>query len=314
MHGWLKPGAAAPTFRACILSGPPVGLDRQEERIMATQAVTLPKLPNLTHLATDPALVVPFVVNNILHVLGAAAILVIGFWLAGKADYLVGRALRKSKHVDEMLRGFFSSIARYFVLTVTVLAVLSQFGIQTTSLVAVIGAASLAIGLALQGTLSNLAAGVMLLIFRPFRIGNSVTVGGNTGTVKALSLFWTEIVTDANVQVIIPNGSVWGQPIKNMSAYAAPVPTAELRMPAPPGLPLNAAREKILEIVKETPKVLATPAPNVLLDRGGTDNAIQLVATFAPDGDVASQVKSDILRAVEERLDMPAKAPQPVLA
>jgi small-conductance mechanosensitive channel len=69
-----------------------------------------------------------------------------------------------------------------------------------------------------------------------------------------------------------------------------------------------------LEIVKETPKVLATPAPNVLLDRGGTDNAIQLVATFAPDGDVASQVKSDILRAVEERLDMPAKAPQPVLA
>jgi small conductance mechanosensitive channel len=75
------------------------------------------------------------------------------------------------------------------LLTVTVLAVLSQFGIQTTSLVAVIGAASLAIGLALQGTLSNLAAGVMLLIFRPFRIGNSVTIGGNSGTVKALSLF-----------------------------------------------------------------------------------------------------------------------------
>jgi small conductance mechanosensitive channel len=186
---------------------------------------------------------------------------------------------------------------------VTVLAVLSQFGIQTTSLVAVIGAASLAIGLALQGTLSNLAAGVMLLIFRPFRIGNSVTVGGNTGTVKALSLFWTEIVTDANVQVIIPNGSVWGQPIKNMSAYTTPVPTAELRMPVPEGLPLIEAREKILAIVEATPRILPAPAPNVLLDRGGTDNAMQLVATFAPDGDVAGQVKSDILTAVNEQLE-----------
>jgi len=274
-----------------------------KEIFMATPPVNLPKLPNVSQLASDPTLITAFVVNNVLHVLGALAILVIGFWLAGKADYLAGRFLRKSKHVDEMLRGFFSSIARYFVLTVTVLAVLSQFGIQTTSLVAVIGAASLAIGLALQGTLSNLAAGVMLLIFRPFRIGNSVTVGGNTGTVKALSLFWTEIVTDANVQVIIPNGSVWGQPIKNMSAYAAPVATAELRMPVPEGLSLNEAREKILAIVEATPKVLPAPAPTVLLDRGGTDNAMQLVATFAPDGDVAGQVKSDILRSTSELLE-----------
>jgi small conductance mechanosensitive channel len=280
---------------------------------MATPAVTLPKLPNISHLATNPTLFVTFVLNNVLHMLGALAILVIGFWLAGKADYLVGRGLRNSKHFDEMLRGFFSSIARYFVLTVTVLAVLSQFGIQTTSLVAVIGAASLAIGLALQGTLSNLAAGVMLLIFRPFRIGNSVTVGGNTGTVKALSLFWTEIVTDANVQVIIPNGSVWGQPIRNMSSYAAPVPTAELRMPVPVGLPVNQAREKILAIVAATPRVLPAPAPNVLLDRGGTDNAMQLVATFAPDGDVAGQVKSDILTAVNEQLETHRQT-QPAMA
>ena len=137
------------------------------------------------------------------------------------------------------------------MLTVTVLAVLSQFGIQTTSLVAVIGAASLAIGLALQGTLSNLAAGVMLLIFRPFRIGNSVTIGGNSGTVKALSLLWTEVVTDANVQVIIPNGIVWGQPIKNMSTSAAPAAPAalaampELRMSVPAGM---VAREELATI------------------------------------------------------------------
>jgi len=204
-------------------------------------------------MAMDPSLIVPFILDNALHFLGAFAILLIGFWLSGPADPLVARGLRQSKHVDEMLRGFFSSIARYFVLTVSVLAVLSQFGIQTTSLVAVIGAASLAIGLALQGTLSNLAAGVMLLIFRPLRIGNSVTIGGNSGTVKALSLLWTEVVTDANVQVIIPNGIVWGQPIKNMSTAAAPA-----------GMALDEAQRRIVAIVKATPKVLPSPAPMLL--------------------------------------------------
>ena len=115
------------------------------------------------------------------------------------------------------------------MLTLTVLAVLSEFGIQTTSLVAILGAASLAVGLALQGTLSNLAAGVMLLIFRPFRISHKVQIGGNTGIVKALSLFWTELVTDDQVQVIVPNSNVWGQPLRNFSIYPTPPHTAEVR-------------------------------------------------------------------------------------
>jgi len=267
---------------------------------MATATAT-PVLPNLATLAVNPALIVPFVLSNALHVIGAAVILVVGFWLSGRAEALVSRLLRRSKHVDDMLRGFFASIARYFILTITVLAVLSQFGIQTTSLVAVIGAASLAIGLALQGTLSNLAAGVMLLIFRPFRTGNSVTIGGTTGSVRALSLFWTEVVTDANVQVIIPNGSVWGQPIRNMSTYAAPTATSELRLPVPPGLSLDEAQNRLAAIARATPRVKAEPAPSVLVDRGGADNALQLVVTFAPEGDSAPLVKSDILRAVEAR-------------
>ncbi len=273
---------------------------------MATAATPVIPVPNIQHLASDPQVILPFVLSNAMHLLGAVLILAIGFWLSGRADFLVGRALRKSKHVDEMLRGFFGSIARYFVLTITALAVLSQFGIQTTSLVAVIGAASLAIGLALQGTLSNLAAGVMLLIFRPFRIGHSVTVGGNTGTVRALSLFWTEIVTDANVQIIIPNGSVWGQPIKNMTTYTAPVAAAQMIVPVPAGWSLNDARNRITDIVKATAKVLPNPAPSVLLDRGGANNDLQFVVTFTPDGDAAGQVKNDILRAIDEQM-----VPQP---
>ena len=132
---------------------------------------------------------------------------------------MVVRAFSRTPHFDPMLRGFFGSLARYLVLTVTVLAVLSEFGIQTTSLVAVIGAAGLAVGLALQGTLSNLAAGIMLLIFRPFKIGHKVQIGGNIGTVKELTLFWTELETDDKVQVIVPNGGVWGQPLRNYSIY-----------------------------------------------------------------------------------------------
>jgi small conductance mechanosensitive channel len=267
-----------------------------------TMAITSSPIaaPNIGRLVNDPELIIPFVLDNTLHVLGAIAIFIIGFWIAGRADYLVGHALQNSRHIDEMLQGFFSSIARYFVITVTLLAVLSQFGIQTTSLVAVIGAASLAIGLALQGTLSNLAAGVMLLIFRPFRIGHSVTVGGNTGTVRSLSLFWTEIVTDTNTQVIVPNGSVWGQPIRNMTSYTAPVPTVQLRVPVPAGWGLGDACTRINDIVTTTPKVLATPPPTALLDRGGIDNGIQIVITFAPEGDTAGEVKNDVLRAIDE--------------
>lgn len=274
---------------------------------MATASSPAAVAPGLGHVLANPALIIPFVLDNALHCVGAVAILVVGFWLAGRADVLVGRALRHSKHIDEMLQSFFSSIARYFVLTVTVLAVLSQFGIQTTSLVAVIGAASLAIGLALQGTLSNLAAGVMLLIFRPFRIGHSVTVGGNSGTVHSLSLFWTEIVTDSNTQIIIPNGSVWGQPIRNMTTYPQPTGTAQLRVPVPTGWGLNDACGRIRQIVGATPKVLANPAPSAVLDRGGTDNDIQIVVTFAPDGDTAGSIKHEVLRAIDEQMERPAR-------
>jgi small-conductance mechanosensitive channel len=150
---------------------------------------------------------------------GAVAILIIGLWLSGKAHMLVMRMLRRAPHFDLMLVGFFGAIVRYLILTITVLAILSQFGIQTTSLVAVLRAAGLAVGLALQGTLSNLAAGVMLLIFRPFRVDQSVQVGSVQGTVKEVSLFWTELVTADNVQIIVPNSAVWGQLLRNYNFY-----------------------------------------------------------------------------------------------
>lgn len=153
-----------------------------------------------------------------LNIVFAILILIIGFMIAGWVKRMVLRVCSKSETIDDTLGAFFSSIARYIIIIFTILAVLGRFGIETASLIAILGAASLAIGLALQGTLSNVAAGVMLLIFRPFKVGEFVDVAGHAGSVKTIGLFVTEMATGDNVKIIIPNGQIWGSSIKNFSA------------------------------------------------------------------------------------------------
>ena len=253
-------------------------------------------------------LLLPLIVSNGLNVIGAIVILCVGLWLAGRSHMLVVRALGKAPHFDEMLKSFFGSLVRYLVMTVTVLAVLSQFGIQTTSLIAVLGAAGLAVGLALQGTLSNLAAGVMLLIFRPFRIGHKVQVAGITGTVTELSLFWTELVSDDKIQIIVPNGSVWGQALRNYSHYPVPVKAGEARFRVAETIDLEAALAKVLSIAQAHDKVLKDPAPSIMVDRTTADNALEIVLAFSTaDGDTA-KVRSDLIRSVHTAL-LPATEP-----
>lgn len=243
----------------------------------------------------------PLILSNALNAVEAVIILLIGLWLSSKVHLLVARMLSRAPNFDSMLKSFFGSLARYLVLTVTVLAVLSKFGIQTTSIVAVLGAAGLAIGLALQGTLSNLAAGVMLLIFRPFKIGQKVQIGGNAiGTVTDLSLFWTELVTDDKVQIIVPNAGVWGQPLRNFSIYPAPPRAGEVRFPVADGTVLDPAVEKVRAVVEAEPRVLADPPPSVLLDRGPA--AIEIVVAFATQNETAA-VKSDLIKAMDGALD-----------
>jgi small conductance mechanosensitive channel len=248
---------------------------------------------------------VPLIVSNGLNVLGAIVILIVGWWLAGRADRLVVRMLGRTPHFDEMLTRFFGSLTRYSVLTITGLAVLSEFGIQTTSLIAVLGAASLAVGLALQGTLANLAAGVMLLIFRPFRIGHQVQVGGADGVVKELTLFWTELVTSENVQVIIPNHSVWGQMLRNFSVYPpspAPPAAAEVRFRIPETTQLDRVMAKVAAAADAVPNILRDPAPSVLLDRSAADNAMEIVVGFVADKTPVTAVRSELIKAVHDVL------------
>ncbi|MGK0267317.1 MAG: small conductance mechanosensitive channel, partial [Maricaulis sp.] len=124
----------------------------------------------------------------------------------------------KSERIDDTLGRFFASLAYWGLMIVVLIAVLSRFGVETTSLVATLGAATLAIGLALQGTLSNLAAGVMIVLFRPYGLGDWVEVAGQAGTVTDINLFTTELATGDNKKVIVPNGQSWGSVITNYSA------------------------------------------------------------------------------------------------
>jgi small conductance mechanosensitive channel len=138
-------------------------------------------------------------------------------WGAGIARRAMGRVHRHNGEPDITLQSFVASLIRYLVIIVGMVAVLQQLGVQTTSVLAVLGAASIAVGLALQGTLSNVAAGVMLLLFRPYRVGDMVEIAGRMGTVKTLDLFVTELATVDNLKVMAPNGKIFGDFIVNYS-------------------------------------------------------------------------------------------------
>ena len=152
-------------------------------------------------------------------IVGAFFIFVVGFLLAGVFGRRLRRLGKTYEHLDATLFNFLGNFLRYVILAFTTMFVLNRFGIQTTSVVAIIGAASLAIGLALQGTLSNVAAGVMIIFFRPLKIGDFVEVNGVTGTVRDITLNYTEIASLGNVKVVVLNADVWGNTIYNYSVY-----------------------------------------------------------------------------------------------
>jgi small conductance mechanosensitive channel len=156
-----------------------------------------------------------------LSVLGAIGILVVGWMVSNWISRMVVNGLARTGRIDQTLRDFLGSLVRYALLVFTGLAVLNQFGIQTASVIAVLGALGLAIGLALQGTLSHVAAGVMLLMFRPFKIGDNIEAAGLAGQVREIGLFATELVTPDRVQIIIPNAQIWDKPVKNFTRYGA---------------------------------------------------------------------------------------------
>lgn len=227
----------------------------------------------------------------------AVIILTVTWWASVWASRLVRRLISRvhgGGPPDVTLQGFAGSATRYLVMIVGVIAVLQQLGVQTTSILAVLGAASLAVGLALQGTLSNVAAGVMLLLFRPYRVGDVVEIGGRVGSVRTLDLFVTELTTPDNLKVVLPNGKVFGDVIVNTSFHNRRRVDAVARVDTKREIaPLMASLKARAEA---NPLVLADPAPTVELT-GLSEAFVELtVRAWTQGGDFAA-VKSDLMLA-----------------
>lgn len=230
------------------------------------------------------------------HLLGALGVALIGVFVAGRVERITRRGLLAAPHMDPTVGAFLSSLAYYAVLLVVVLIILQVIGIQATSIVAVLGAATLAIGLALQGTLSNVAAGIMLLIYRPFRLGDTIDVAGKSGTVKNLNLFMTELASADNVQVLIPNAQVWGAaPLTNLSVY----PTRRLTVTVPVTLDrdVKAIESKIRAALDQDERILKTPPFDVTTSRL-SDKFVELSVQAWVNAADAATARADLIRSL----------------
>src|SRR5690606_36230548 len=213
-------------------------------------------------------------------------------WAGRLARGALTRVQARRGDADVTLASFASSMARNVVLIMGLIAVLQQLGVKTTSIIAVLGAASLAVGLALQGALSNVAAGVMILLLRPYRVGDTIESSGRTGKVEALDLFITELSTPDNLKVVIPNGKLFGDVIVNHTFHARRRSDVVLR------LPLSADIQKIMQRLQqrlmEDPRVETTPAPVVELT-GAAETWVELAVRPWAAREYVGAVKSDVI-------------------
>ncbi|MBT6787449.1 MAG: mechanosensitive ion channel, partial [Acidiferrobacteraceae bacterium] len=195
--------------------------------------------------------------------LAAVVILTLGLWLSGRVASIINKGAKRSRHIDDTLRPFLSSLARYAILIVTIISVLARVGVQTTSIVAALGAMGLAVGLALQGTLQNISAGLMLLVLRPFQVGDYIDASGISGTVETIGLFSTEMTTYDGIYQAVPNVSLWNTSILNYSR----LPTRRLDVPV--GIAYEDDIEKamalLLDHLQQDSRVMSEPAPQVLV-------------------------------------------------
>jgi len=245
-------------------------------------------------------LVINVVTEYGINVIGAILILIVGFWFAGRARNWAKKLFDKTDTIDPTLTTFLSNAVRYLIIIFTVLAVLDRFGVETTSFVAIIGATGLAIGLALQGTLSNVAAGVMLLFFRPFKVGDFIEGGGHSGTVKSLSLFVTHMNTPDNVEIIVPNNALWGSSIKNFSFN--PTRRVDFVFGIGYGDDIDKAQDILADVIKADERVHADPEPFIVVGELGASSVDLIVRVWCNGGDYWG-IKFDLTKNVKQRFD-----------
>jgi small conductance mechanosensitive channel len=242
---------------------------------------------------------VPLITRYGMQVLGAVVILIVGKFAASIAAKLVRKGLTRAK-VDPALVGFLGAAVNIAVMAFAVIAALAKFGIETTSFIAVLGAAGFAVGFALQGSLANFASGVMILIFRPIRIGDLVEAGGYLGKIVDVGIFVTTMNTLDNKKIIIPNGVITGNVINNVNGNG----TRRVDMVAGISYADDMTKAKqILEgILAEHPKVLADPARTVAVSELG-DSSVNLVVRPWVEADDYWTVWFDVTQRTKEEFD-----------
>jgi small conductance mechanosensitive channel len=219
---------------------------------------------------------------------GAIVLLVVGWTVAGWIRRVIRRTLDRVPVLDETLKPFIANLVRYAVLIFVLIAVLNQFGVQTTSIIAVLAATGLAIGLALQGMLANVASGVMLLFLRPFNVGEYVEAGGIAGTVAEIGLFNTEIKSSAGPGLVVPNSKIWDGPITNFSRN----PTRRFDIAVGIGYDddIDGAMALLKGLLTGDDRVLDDPEPLVVVQELGDSAVIINLRAWTRSGDYGATV------------------------
>ncbi|MFT7286334.1 MAG: small conductance mechanosensitive channel [Halieaceae bacterium] len=258
------------------------------------------ELPSLASLNIgDPEKWIELTLGYSIDLLMAILIFYIGRMVIGRIVAVTSR-LMLARQMDETLANFVCSILRWLGLLFVVIAALSQLGVDTTSLIALLGAAGLAVGLALQSSLANFAAGVMLIVFKPFNKGDFVEAGGAMGTVESITIFTTVMTTPDNKEIIVPNGAIIGGTITNFSAR--PTRRVDMVFGVSYGDDLREAKRILEEIVAADSRVLAEPAPVITVGALADSSVNFLVRPWVNSSDYWN-VLWDTTEAVKLRFD-----------
>ena len=232
-------------------------------------------------------------------IIGAVLILIAGRIAAGIGRKVTRNALTRGG-TDPSLVTFIGNIVYYIVFIFAIVAALAKFGIETTSFVAILGAASFAVGFALQGSLANFASGVMVLVFRPFKVGDFIDAAGVKGTVKEIGLFATTIATGDNIKILVPNGKVYGDTIQNYSAYETR--RVDLVIGIGYDSSIDSAEEVMLGIIKEDSRILSDPEPFIAVSELADSSVNFVVRSWVNAGDYWA-VKFDLTEKFKKAFD-----------
>ena len=233
-------------------------------------------------------------------ILGALILLVVGYILAGLLERWIYAGLGKFRAFDETLRKFLSKVVRYAVLILVGVTVLAQFGVQTASIIAALGAAGLAIGLALQGTLQNIAAGIMLLVLKPFRVGEYIDAGTVSGTIEEIGLFATELKAADGIFVLAPNSTLWNTPVINYSRNRLRRYDLNIRIGYDDDV--NLAQETLAELAARDERVLNNPAPETFIMALG-ESAVNVTLRYWTKTADFWQTSLDLTKAAKGALE-----------